>query len=118
MKKIFALMFLTAILLFGKHAYAQDVYVGTSDATGRDCYVMNETIHWPNRYNCHVTLKMVRPSDSNVKLLNYTFMIMQHWTEFENSQGFKDRVSQNYPIELNMWRYIMRYSEQIGLRKP
>ena len=118
MKKIFAFIFLTAILLICNPVHAQDVYIGTSDATGRDCYVMNETIHWMNRYDCHVTLKMVSPSDGNVQLLNYTFMIMQHWVDFENSQVFKDRLSQNYPIEWNMWEYIMKYSEQTGLRRP
>ena len=115
-RKIFAAMILMAMILVGGRAHAQDVYVGTSDTTGRDCYVMTETIYWTNPYECEATLKMVRPSDGNVQLLRYNFMIMQHWTDFSNSQGFKGRVTKACPIEWAMWNYIMRYSDQHKIR--
>ena len=116
MRKVFTAIFLAAIILISGNANAQDVYVGTSDATGRDCYVMTETIYWANPYDCEATLKMVRPSDGNVQRLHYHFEMMHHWTNFTNSQGFSGRVSEEYPIEWNMWHYIMNYSNDHKIR--
>lgn len=46
LKKIFVTVVFTALILFGSTAEkvsAQDVWVGTSPATGWQCYVMTET---------------------------------------------------------------------------
>ena len=84
-------------------ADARDVFVGTSNATGWDCYIMTETIHGRYQQKCHVTLKMISDSGS-VNYLNYTF-----WSDgyFKNSQGFEGKVSRHEtPIEWNMYMYL------------
>lgn len=116
-RKIFAAIFLLAMILVDGRAHAQDVYVGTSDTTGRDCYVMTETIYWMHPYECEATLKMVRPSDGNVQHLHYHFVSdIRSNARFENSQGFSGRVTRDYPIEWAMWDYIVRYSNQHKIR--
>ncbi len=118
MKKFFATIFLAMIFLIsGQIAHAQDVYVGTSNTTGRDCYLMTETIHWVNYGECNVTLKMVKPSDRNVQLLYYVFKPMKRFTKFSNSQGYSGRLTGDYPIESAMWKYICDYSEKNNLRR-
>lgn len=117
MRKIFTAMILATMILISGNANAQDVYVGTSDVTGRDCYVMTETIFWANRGECEATLKMVRPSDGNVQRLHYVFTPLKHFTHFRNSQGFEGYTTDDYPIEAAMWNFIWNYSERHGLRK-
>ena len=118
MRKIFTAMILATMILISGNANAQDVYVGTSDVTGRDCYVMTETIFWAHPYECEATLKMVRPSDGNVQRLHYHFVSdIRSNARFENSQGFSGRVTRDYPIESAMWKFICDYSERHGLRK-
>ena len=118
-KKFFSVMILAAIIFFcGQNNFAQakDIYVGTSNTTGRDCYVMTESIYWENYYICNATLKMVNPSTGNVKMLNYEFMIMQHWTDFKNSQGYSGTVNSSVPIEKAMWDFILDYSTKNKIR--
>ena len=117
MRKIFTVMFLAMMILIGgQSAHAQDVYVGTSNTTGRDCYVMTETIHWQNYYECDATLKMVRPSNGNVQYLYYNFRMMHHWAEFTNSQGYSGRCLAECPIEMAMWHAILDYSQSHNIR--
>lgn len=118
-KKIFSVMLLAAIIFFcGQNkAAAYDVYVGTSNTTGRDCYILTESIYWENYYECSATLKMVNPSTGNVKFLNYEFMVMQHWIDFKNSQGYSGTVNSSVPIENAMWNFILDYSTKNKIRK-
>ena len=88
---------------------AKDVYVGTSNTTGRDCYLITETIgFFEGDANC--TIKMVRRSDGNIKYLEYQF-----WKDkkdfttirFSTSQGFSGVVNKySTPIEYNVYDYI------------
>ena len=90
MKKILSVMLLAVTLIFvsgQEKVSAQDVWVGTSNATGWNCYVMTETIrkttyitHARERDKIYFTLKMVTPSQ-NVKYLDYTL-----------SEGFTSQV--------------------------
>ncbi|MBR1397446.1 MAG: hypothetical protein IJ563_07935 [Selenomonadaceae bacterium] len=94
-------------------AYAQDVYVGTSNTTGRDCYLMTETIKSYRKsahgMNYDATLKMVRRSDGNVQYLYYTFYEAPH-PYFWNSQGYEGVADQyKTPIEWNMFWAIQDY---------
>lgn len=80
---------------------ARDVYVGTSDTTGRDCYLVMDSIDYgsDNRsFSC--TLKMVRPSTGDTQFLYYDFWIAgDGWFHFRNSQGFSGRADSRCPIE-------------------
>ena len=108
LKNFLAILALGFAMLFNGNAEARDVYVGTSSVTGRDCYVMTETI--VNRTdagrNIDVTLKMVRKSDGNVQYLDYTF-IERDDVYFRNSQGFSGTVDEyETPIEWKMYQFI------------
>ena len=121
MKKILSVMLLTVTLIFvsgQEKVSAQDVWVGTSNATGWNCYVMTETIrkttyitHARERDKIYFTLKMVTPSQ-NVKYLDYTLsegFTRQVWY-FSNSQGFEGTIDQyKTPIEYNAFRAICKY---------
>jgi len=105
-RKIFSTLVLSAMIFIGSQTQAQDVYVGTSNATGWDCYLMTETMRDINANRFEATLKMVTRSKS-VKYLDYTF-----WRDnggsswwFSNSSGYSGRVDANEtPIEWNIWR--------------
>ena len=120
MKKILSVTLLAAILIFvsgQEKVSAQDVWVGTSNATGWNCYVMTETINKTTFggvkefYKIYFTLKMVTPSQ-NVKYLDYTFTegITRRVWYFSNAQGFEGTIDQyKTPIEYNAFRAICRY---------
>ena len=114
-KKFFAVTLLAIAIIFvsNNQASAKDVYVGTSNTTGRDCYLMTETIYsyWKGTHaHCiDATLKMVRRSDGNVQYLDYTFIDAPP-IHFRNSQGFEGTADQyKTPIEWNMFWAIMDY---------
>ena len=105
-KKFFSIAFLAAIIFVGSsQVHAQDVYVGTSNATGWDCYMMTETMHDINSNKFEVTLKMVTQS-KNVKYLQYTFWRDSYDSDwyFINSQEYRGKVSSETPIEWNIVR--------------
>ena len=121
MKKIFTVMLLTVAIIFfsgQEKVSAQDVWVGTSNATGWNCYVMTETINKTTyvdngreRYRIYFTLKMVTPSQ-NVKYLDYTFEegVSTHYWYFKTSQGFEGMIDQyKTPIEYNAFVVVRRY---------
>lgn len=107
MKKFFAaILFAVMIFIGNSSANAQDVYVGTSNTTGWDCYIMTETMHDINSNSFEVTLKMVTQS-KNVKYLQYTFWRDSYDSDwyFINSQEYSGKVDSNEtPIEWNIWR--------------
>ena len=118
LKKVFVTAVFTALILLGSTAEkvsAQDVWVGTSPATGWQCYVMTETARAINDASVEVTLKMVKKS-GNVEYLHYVF-----WTDyvngtfFKNSQGFSGVVDQyKTPIEYNAMRVAFRYGDRMS----
>ena len=112
MKKFFSVMMLAAIIFFCQNnfASAQDVYVGTSNATGWDCYIMTETIKIYDGGTKQATLKMITNS-GNARYLDYSF----NWDEpsgryfFKNMDGFRGIVDRyETPIEYNMLQVILR----------
>ena len=118
MKKILSVMLLAMTLLFvggqNNFASAKDVYVGTSNTTGRDCYLMTETISTYRKslhgINIKATLKMVRRSDGNIQYLYYDFHDAGSPAYFENSQGFEGHIDQyKTPIEWNMYWAMLDY---------
>lgn len=92
-------------------AQASDYYVGTSNATGMDCYLMTQTITklWTTETGkgFSVTLKMVGRS---VQYLDYELKIRYNGSYyFENSQGYSGAATRyGTPIEWNMCNYIAR----------
>lgn len=91
---------------------AQDVYVGTSPATGWDCYIMTETFQRlvGARLNYEATLKMVTNSGS-VRYLDYTIGLgggYPIW--YRNSQGHSGAITQyGTPIEWEMYQVLRNY---------
>ena len=105
MKKILSVILLATIFIFvsgQEKVSAQDVWVGTSPATGWQCYLMTETIR---------DVKMVTQSQ-NVKYLYYTFRegVSTHYWYFSNDQGFEGMIDQyKTPIEYNALKVVMHY---------
>ena len=117
LKKFFAGIFLATVIFFcgqNNFAEAQDVYVGTSNATGWDCYIMTETIqvHKGARESYSATLKMVK-SSGNVSYLDYHFWYTYEDgfpVYFSNSQGYEGKISKyGTPIEWQMYQVIGQY---------
>ena len=116
-KKIFLVMLVGFAVIFAgfeNKAEASDVYVGTSPATGWDCYVITETIqtHRGARESYSATLKMVTNS-GNIKYLDYNFWYTYEDgipVYFSNSQGYSGRISKyGTPIEWQMYQVIGQY---------
>ena len=115
LKKILMAGILAVALIFGttpQQAEARDIYVGTSNATGWDCYVMTETFKRlvGARLNYEVTLKMITGS-GNVRYLDYTIGLgggYPIW--YRNSQGYSGEITQyGTPIEWNMYQTLRNY---------
>ena len=119
MKKFVLILFLAMMMIFSnQQAHARDIYIGTSNATGWDCYVMTETINITRRddngylKNFDVTLKMIT-SSRKVLYLDYSFERHENASHditwyFVNSQGFQGKVDvRNTPIEYNLWEYVL-----------
>ena len=117
LKKILLTMTLAFTVIFvsaQNQAEAQDVWVGTSPATGWDCYIMTETIktHRGARESYSATLKMITNSGS-VRYLDYNFWYTYEDgipVYFSNSQGYSGRISKyDTPIEWQMYQVIGQY---------
>ena len=118
MKKVFSVLFALVLMVFANNqASAKDVYIGTSSATGWDCYVDTDSIQINQRgdsgslQDFDADLRMITPS-KNVNYLHYNFWRRRMndggsaWF-FENSAGFTGRVdSYDTPIEYNLWNYV------------
>ena len=111
MKKFFAaVLIVVGSLLLVPKAQAMDYYVGTSNTTGMDCYLMTETISRLRTYSdgarFSARLKMVGRS---VHFLNYELDIGTSGCIFYNSQGYSGEATPyGTPIEWNMCQYIAR----------
>ena len=121
LKKLFLVMLVGLAVVFvssDNKVEARDVYVGTSPATGWDCYAMTETFHrydgdinygGETAYTYTATLKMVTGS-GGVRYLDYTFHIGNFPMWFENSQGYKGITSStSTPIEWQLFLVISNY---------
>ncbi len=108
LKKFFVAALLGATLIFAglqSPAEARDIYVGTSPATGWNCFLMEETVRGTS-VERFCTLKMVTNS-GNVEYLNYRFSVERSGIYFYNSQGYSGWVSGDTPIEQNMWNAMI-----------
>ena len=109
-KKILAVAILGLALTFGGKAEAYDYYVGTSETTGWECYVMTETVERSND-TTFVTLKMVKPN-GRVSYLDYRFWYdsSRDVMRFSNDEGFSG-IANKYetPIEWEMLQVIRQY---------
>ena len=115
LKKFFAGIFLAAVIFFcgqNNFASAQDVYIGTSNATGWDCYAMTETFerHVGARLNYNATIKMVTPA-GKIKYLSYTIGEGGGYPVwYRNEQGYTGAITQyGTPIEWNLYRLLKEH---------
>ena len=116
LKKFLPILFATFILTvasFQNSAKASDIWVGTSNATGWECYIVTESIrHWGESDINLATLKMVA-KDNSVRQLEYRFWWDFNINEvrFSNSQGFEGIADANEtPIEWRMWQVITNHN--------
>lgn len=98
---VFAFTIVAAQFLAVPNAAAEDVYLGTSDTTGRQCFLVRDSLDCNRRnmtFTC--TIKMVKPHTDDVQFLSYDFWLVRNdgWY-FESSQGYSNRVSEHTPIE-------------------
>lgn len=107
LKKIILLMILAfAVTSFSAQAQAEEIYVGTSSTTGRDCYIITQSIRWQNRRVVHLSLAMYRPGEAEPLYLGYKFReyAQGRGVEFSNRQGFSGWIDKyETPIEYNTW---------------
>ena len=98
---VFAFTVVATQFLAVPNAAAEDVYLGTSDTTGRQCFLVRDSID-PDRQNMTFTctIKMVKPHTDDVQFLSYEFWFVRNdgWY-FESSQGYSNKVSEHTPIE-------------------
>lgn len=115
LKKFFLAAMLCLIICAGSKVEAAEVFVGTSPATGWDCYVLTDSVRHKNEHRMlitYATLKMVN-GNGGAQYLNYTFFDLDgdfNDVEFSNEQGFKGRViAKDTPIEWAMYTVIKDY---------
>lgn len=84
----------------------KEIFVGNSDITGRDCYLLTDSIvhnKGDKSYNCKI--KMVKSKD-DVQYLEYRFFGVDI-IQFRTSEGFSGIVSKTEtPIEYNTIKYV------------
>jgi hypothetical protein len=109
-KKFLTVAVLAVALIFGGKAEAYDHFVGTSEATGWECFVVTETIKRVNA-DTYVTLKMVKPN-GGVNYLDYQFWYDSQYDvmRFANNEGFSG-IANRYetPIEWEMLQVIRQF---------
>lgn len=113
MKKIAMLAVLGLALVFtaAPKAEAYEHFVGNSNATGYDCYVITESISRNGNGRTFVTLKMVTPN-GHEKYLNYQFWYdsSNDVMRFSNNEDFSGIVNRyETPIEWEMLQVIRQY---------
>jgi hypothetical protein len=110
LKKFFPAAILTAALLFNaapNTAEAREVYIGTSEATGWECYIITETIERFIQGDVAV-LRMVKP-DGSASYIRYNFNYDEDAdvVRFSNEAGYSGIVNKyETPIEWAMYQYI------------
>ena len=86
-----------------------EIFVGKSDITGRDCYLLTDSIKfYNNEQNLDCTIKMVK-TDNDIQYLNYKFIRNGSYVMFETNQGFSGRVDKKEtPIEYQTYATVIR----------
>lgn len=116
MKKILlAAIFGLTIVFVSAQAQAAEIFVGTSDATGWDCYVLTDSIRHKDEHRMLITFATLKMIDSSgvAQYLNYTFFDLDgdfDGVEFSNDQGYRGMVTaQDTPIEWAMYTVCREY---------
>ena len=123
LKKFFMAAILMAALLFNaapNTAEAEDVYVGTSPATGWECYIVTESINRMKSERLRsldsAVLRMVK-QNGDVSYLRYQFWfdrdnnVMKFNNDSAVFEEIQSQILDKYetPIEWEMWQVIKRY---------
>ena len=91
----------------------EEIFVGKSDSTGRDCYLLTNSIKFSTTIQDNdcvdCTVKMVK-SKNDIQYLNYKFtFIHSDNITFENDQGFSGKINEKEtPIEYKTYSTAMR----------
>jgi hypothetical protein len=118
LKKILAVAILTVALTFNSApntAESEDLYVGTSPATGWECYIVTESIKRLRSIDLAV-LRMVK-QNGDVSYLHYQFWfdkdnnIMKFNNDSAIFEEIQSQILDKYetPIEWEMWQTIKKY---------
>lgn len=91
---------------------AADIYVGTSPATGRNCFIITETIGRTcdgHMFLGKATLKTVN-AKGDIRYIEYEFFAQNGDVRCTNSEGYDGSVTeQDTPIEWAMYKFIKDY---------
>ena len=111
MKKMLMAAALGLALIFSApQAEAYEHFVGTSEATGWDCYVLTESIYREDDVT-HVTLEMVT-QNGNYRWLGYRFWYdsSRDVMRFANDEGYSGIVNRyETPIEWEMLQVVRQF---------
>ena len=90
---------------------SKEILVGNSNVTGRDCYLLTDSIRVDNDHDVSCRIKMVK-AGSDVQYLEYKFYgrgLMQ----FRTNEGFTGKVdAQETPIEYNTIMNIKKLNNE------
>ena len=115
MKKFLMAAIVGLIICAGIKAEAADIYVGRSETTGYECYVMTETIDRSVEMRLVTICAALKMIDryGDVHYLDYKFSILDRdvrTLEYENSAGYRGYVTpRDTPIEWAMYTVIKDY---------
>lgn len=116
MKKfLLAAIFGLTIIFASAQAEAEEIFVGTSPATGCNCYVLTETIRHMNEHRMVITAVTLKTVDDKggVHCIDYKFFALDGGFDdvhFSNSEGFSEQATaQDTPIEWATYMAIRHY---------
>ena len=116
MKKfLLAAIFGLTIVFATAPAQAAEIFVGTSTATGWNCYVLTDSVRHKDEHRLLITYATLKMVDSSgvAKYLDYTFFDLDgdfDGVEFSNEDGFRGMVTpQDTPIEWAMYTVCREY---------
>ena len=111
-KKFCLMAFFCMIICAGVKVEAAQIYVGTSPATGYECYVLTNTINRQYEHRMVITSATLLMVDQygGEHYLDYNFFDLDGDfidVDFTNSQGFRGRATpKDTPIEWAMYTVI------------
>ncbi|MBR2773513.1 MAG: hypothetical protein IKD73_00815 [Selenomonadaceae bacterium] len=114
-KNLFMAVVVGLILCAGVKAEAAEIFVGTSPATGYNCFVLTNTISRENEHRMLISSAVLKMVDQYgaAHNLTYTFFDLDGDAidvEFTNTQGFSGKATpQDTPIEWAMYTVINDY---------
>ena len=115
LKKFFLAAVVGLIICAGVKVEAAEIFIGNSPATGRDCYVLTDTIYRTNEHRMVIISATLKTFDSfdNEQLIDYKFFALDGGDEdvqFTNSEGDRGIATEyDTPIEWAMYMLIRDY---------